>query len=31
VMLSLVKIVNRSQGWYERGRTRSEAPVTAAE
>nr|WP_210340267.1 ACR3 family arsenite efflux transporter [Microvirga splendida] len=31
VMLSLVKIVNRSQGWYERGRTRSEAPATAAE
>jgi ACR3 family arsenite transporter len=31
VMLSVVKIVNASQGWYERGRSRSEAPVTAAE
>jgi ACR3 family arsenite transporter len=31
VMLSVVTIVNASQGWYERGRSRSEAPVTAAE
>ncbi len=31
VMLSVVWIVNRSQGWYERGGTRAETRVTAAE
>jgi ACR3 family arsenite transporter len=31
VMLSVVKIVNASQGWYERGQLRSEVQVKAAE
>jgi len=30
VMLSVVKIVNASQGWYERGRPRAETRMTAA-